>query len=171
MCGEDSGQGDKSHSRPICPNSLTAYTWKKSLVNKRPLSPVTSSCFTLSRYPLVTGWKYFGTETSQEPASGSQNPAFLFRSEGRGTHGCFCITAGLPHQLVFMHSDAAHRSSEIPDLAGKVRYRQRTMLRFLRLARVYPESLSKKMKYASKRLDGFTVGQTAFREEGKACGT
>lgn len=62
MCGEDSGQGDKSHSRPICPNSLTAYTWKKSLVNKRPLSPVTSSCFTLSRYPLVTGWKYFGTE-------------------------------------------------------------------------------------------------------------
>lgn len=142
---------------------------KKSLVNKRPLSPVTSSYFTLSRYPLVTGWKYFGTETSQEPASGSQNPAFLFRSEGRGMHGCFCITAGLPHQLVFMHSDAAHRSFETPDHTSKVRYRQRTMLRFLRLSRVYPEILSKKMKYASKRLEGFIVGQHLGRK-GKRVG-
>lgn len=65
---------------------------------------------------------------------------------------------------MFMHSDAAHRSSETPDLASKVRYRQCTMLRFLRLARVYPEILSKKMKYASKRLDGFTVGQHLGRK-------
>lgn len=46
---------------------------KKSLVNKRPLSPVTSSYFTLSRYPLVTGWKYFGTETSQDQAPRTQH--------------------------------------------------------------------------------------------------
>lgn len=80
-------------------------------------------------------------------------------------HGCFCITAALPRQLVFTHSDAAHRSSETPDHVSKVRYRQRTMLRYLRSAQVFPEILKKKMKYASKRLDGFLIGQRLGRRE------
>lgn len=80
-------------------------------------------------------------------------------------HWCFCITAALPHQLVFTHSDAAHRSSETPDHVSKVCYWQRTMLRYLRLAQVFPEILSKKMKYASKRLDGFLIGQHLGRRE------
>lgn len=43
------------------PSVLThsLLTCGKKVVNKRPLSPVTSSYFTQSRYPLVTGRKYF----------------------------------------------------------------------------------------------------------------
>lgn len=80
--------------------------------------------------------------------------------------GCFCITAGLPHESVFTHSDAAHRSLEPLDHASKFRYRQCTMLGYLRLAQVFPEILSKKVKYASKRLDGFLIGQHVGPREG-----